>query len=109
MLYLFILLNQLKVLKYPFKTFKPEYLKQSKFYKVYKLHGLNMFQFLVYLKLKIIGAFKNQFLSDQRLFSYNNKIVFDLLRVSGEPVRVYVLFFQGTDGKITKELNLHRY
>lgn len=68
-----------------------------------------MFQSLVYLKLNIIGAFENQFVSDQRLFSYNDTILFDFLRVSGEPVGVHVLFFQGNDGKITKDLNLHRY
>lgn len=49
-------------------------------------------------------------MSDQRLFSYNNKIIFDFLRISGKPVGVHIFFFfQRTDGKITKELNLHRY
>lgn len=74
--------------------------------RLYELHGLNMFQSLVYLKLNIIGAFENHFVSDQRLFSYNNKIIFDLLRVCGEPVGVHILFFQRTDGKITKEFKL---
>lgn len=51
-----------------------------------------MFQSLVYIKWNIIGAFENKIVSYKRLFSYNNKIVFDLLDLVVNQFGVHVLF-----------------